>query len=82
MDKILTHIVQSLVENKDEVSVEKTTENNHTTLTISVHDNDIGKVIGKNGRIIRAIRDVIKIVAVKQNTYVDVVLKEENFQQK
>ena len=38
---------------------------------------DMGKIIGKSGRIIRALRYLIKLMAVKQGVYVDVVIAEE-----
>lgn len=45
--------------------------------TIHVHQEDMGKIIGKSGRIIRAIRDLIKILAAKKNMYVDVEIAED-----
>jgi predicted RNA-binding protein YlqC (UPF0109 family) len=46
-------------------------------LTIHAHQEDYGKIIGKSGRIIKALRDLMKLMATKQNCYVDVILAEE-----
>jgi len=70
---ILTHIV----DHPEAVSVEETTEDSRILLHVRAHQEDFGKIIGKNGRIIKAIRDLIKLIAIKENQYVDVVLDEE-----
>ena len=77
MKDTLTHLLTSIVEHPDNVSVEETHDDSRVLLTIHVHQEDIGKVIGKSGRIIKALRDLIKLMATKENMYVDVVLSEE-----
>jgi predicted RNA-binding protein YlqC (UPF0109 family) len=64
------------VDHPDDVSVDEDVSEDKTTLTIHVNSEDMGKVIGKSGRIIRAIRDLIKLMAAKQGLYVDVVVAE------
>lgn len=60
MKELLEVIVKNLVDKQDEVQVvEKETENT-LTLELKVASEDIGKVIGKNGKVARAIRTVIK----------------------
>lgn len=76
MKETLLFILQQLVDHADEVTVEETTEETRTIYKIHAHQEDIGKIIGKNGRIIRAIRDLVKLMATKHNVYVDVVLAE------
>jgi predicted RNA-binding protein YlqC (UPF0109 family) len=44
--------------------------------TITVAPADMGKIIGKNGKIIRAIRNVVKISAIKQNKKINIALSE------
>ena len=46
-------------------------------LIIHTNPSDIGKVIGKSGRIIRALRDLMKVLAAKANTFVDVEIAED-----
>lgn len=76
MKDTLLYILTNLVEHPDMVSVEEKDEEGKLILTISADQTDIGRIIGKHGRIIKAIRDVIKIMAIKQNRYVDIVIAE------
>lgn len=77
MRDALVYLVSSIVDHPDDLAVEEITDETRTVLTIHANQEDIGKIIGRNGRIIRAIRDIMKIIATKRNTYVDVVLAEE-----
>lgn len=70
-------MVTFLVDHPEEVTIEERPEGDATILIIHTHADDIGKVIGKNGRIIRALRDLIKILAAKANTFVDVEIAED-----
>ncbi len=76
MKQTLEFILQQIVEDTSAISVEETEQDEKTILTISVGEADMGRIIGKHGRIIKAIRDVIKMMAIKQNKYVDVVIAE------
>lgn len=76
MKDTLLYILSHIVENKDALSVEEQQQEHKTILVIHAAQEDIGKIIGKQGRIIRAIRDLIKIMAIKQHTYVDVTIAE------
>lgn len=78
MKDILSSIVSLLVDNKDEVEVAEENVDGTVTLTLSVAKDDMGKVIGKEGKIIRSIRNVMKIPAMKQNVRVNVMLMEKN----
>ncbi len=62
MTELVKYIVTALVDDKDSVSV---TEDGDV-LTISVAKDDMGKVIGKQGRIIKSIRSVVKAASIKQ----------------
>lgn len=60
----LANIARAIVDNPDEVTVVETEEENGgITLVLSVAPSDMGKVIGKRGRIAKAIRSVIKAVS-------------------
>lgn len=77
MKDTLIYILQHIVEYPNEITAEETKKDDeHVLLTIHAHAEDMGKIIGKQGRIIRAIRDLIKLMATKENIYVDVVLAE------
>ncbi len=77
MKETLLYLVRELVDHPDDVSVEEQNAENKTILTIHAHPEDIGKIIGRGGRIIRALRDLVKVIATKHNAYVEVVLAEE-----
>ncbi|OGG01834.1 hypothetical protein A2Z33_01110 [Candidatus Gottesmanbacteria bacterium RBG_16_52_11] len=77
MKETLLYILKNIVDHPEDVEVTETTGDSRTILSVRVHTDDMGKVIGKQGRIIRAIRDLIKLMAARNNTYADVVLKEE-----
>lgn len=70
-------MVTFLVDHPEDVSIEERAEGDATILIIHTHPEDIGKVIGKSGRIIRALRDLIKVLAAKANTFVDVEIAED-----
>ena len=76
MKDTLGFILSQIVDNAEAVLIEEKLEDSRTILTITVAEEDMGKIIGKHGRIIKSIRDVIKLMAAKSNTYVDVVLAE------
>jgi len=76
MKDILTFLVKQIVDHPDDVSITENTENERTILTLKVNSEDMGKIIGKQGRIIRSLRDLVKLVAAKKNIFVDIVLAE------
>lgn len=77
MNDTLLFIVKNLVDHPDDVSISEKQEENRTVYMIHSNQEDIGKIIGKQGRIIRAIRDLIKIIAAKHDRYVDVAIAED-----
>ncbi len=73
MKELLLYIAQNLVDNPDEVSVsESVSDTGETVLELRVADTDMGKVIGRQGRIAREIRTVIKSVAQRRGEKVSV----------
>lgn len=76
MKDTLLYLLTQIVEDQEALSVDEVEEEGKKVLVIHANQADIGRIIGKHGRIIRAIRDLIKIIAVKQNTYVDVTVAE------
>lgn len=65
-------IAKSLVDNPEEVTVTEKTEGHNTVLELHVAPSDMGKVIGKQGRIAKAIRSVVKAAASRDKKNVDV----------
>ena len=60
MKQLVEYIVTSLVTEKNEVFVEEIAEENETTIVVKVAEADMGKIIGKNGKIAQAIRAIVK----------------------
>lgn len=81
MKDVLQYLLTAIVDHPESVSVDEQDAEGRMTLTITVAPEDMGKVIGKSGRIIKAIRDIMKILAAKRNQYIDVVLAEQDKEQ-
>ena len=72
MKELVEVIAKALVEHPEEVTVTEKEEAKHVTLELHVAATDMGKVIGKQGRIAKAIRSVVKAASSKENKKVDV----------
>jgi predicted RNA-binding protein YlqC (UPF0109 family) len=72
MKELLEIIAKALVDHPDEVVVIEKDEGYGTVLELHVEQSDMGKVIGKQGRIAKSIRAVVKAAAIKENIRVDV----------
>ena len=72
MKELVEVIAKALVENPDEVVVTQKEEGKNITVELHVAPSDMGTVIGKQGRIAKAIRSVVKAASSKDNKRVDV----------
>lgn len=72
MKELVELIAKELVEFPDDVYVNEVKNDNMTVLQLNVNESDKGKVIGKRGRIAKAIRTVVKAASLKENTKVNV----------
>lgn len=72
MKEVLEFIAKSLVEHPDEVNITEIENGDSTTLELRVAEGDMGKVIGKQGRIAKAIRTVVKAAASREDKRVSV----------
>lgn len=80
MKKLLEHIVKSIVNYPDDISIDERESVDFpglTILTIDVNENDKGVIIGRKGRTINSIRDIITISAIRNNKRVRVILKDD-----
>jgi len=69
---VLEHLVGSLVEDPDAVRIEQTQGRSVPRLTVRVGPTDMGRVIGKRGRVAQAIRTVVRAAAARDGTDVEV----------
>ncbi len=67
MKELVEEIAKALVDSPEDVVVEETVEDDRIILKLTVAPDDMGKVIGKQGRIAKAIRTVLKSVSIKEN---------------
>ena len=67
MKELVEVITKALVDNPDDVVVTEREDKKTTVIEVRVADSDMGKVIGKQGRIAKAIRSVVKAAAAKED---------------
>ena len=67
MKENLETIILNLVENKDKVTISPKEEENTLNFEVKVAESDMGKVIGKQGKVAKAIRTVMKSLAAKEH---------------
>ena len=72
MKEILETIILNLVDDKETVEVTEKETNNLIELQVKISKDDMGKVIGKQGRIANAIRTLMKSVAGKENKKINI----------
>ena len=72
MKDMLELIIKNLVDNPNDVSIVEKAEEKAVTYEVSVNKTDMGKVIGKQGKMAKAIRSIIKAIAVKEHKKVNV----------
>ncbi len=67
MKEVLEIMIKNLVEKPEAVSIEEVQNEKETVLKVTLDSKDMGRVIGKQGRMAKSIRTVVKAVATKQN---------------
>ena len=72
MKEILETIILSLVEDKSAVTIEEKSDEKTISFEVKVADKDMGKVIGKEGKVAKSIRTVMKAVAGKERKKVSI----------
>jgi len=78
MKKALNYIVAQIVDDPEKVEINEQEDQGMINFSIRVAPSDMGKLIGKNGKVIRAIRNVVKISAIKQNKKINIALLENS----
>ena len=75
--ELVEYFVGYLVEAKDEISIEEVQVGDRIVLKLKVAQADMGRVIGKDGRIVKAIREIIRAYSARQNEKVSLDIVEE-----
>lgn len=82
MKKLLEFIAKSILEHPKDVKVieEEDKQAGIVRLKLEVHSDDIGRAIGKQGRIANAMRDLLKVIAIREGkrVYLDIAIPEGN----
>ena len=71
MKDFLEYIAKGLVDKPDAVSVEVDDDEDETVLTLRVDQEDMGRVIGRDGRIANAIRSLLRVMATRDGRHVE-----------
>lgn len=72
MKELLYYIVRQIVDNPDAVSINEVTRDDTLVLELSVDPSDMGKVIGRQGKIAKSICSIVKAAAIRENIRVNV----------
>lgn len=72
----LEYVVKALVDNDEQVSVTRTVDEMGVLLTLSVAPEDMGKIIGRDGNIAKALRTLLRVVGMKHNARVNLKINE------
>lgn len=72
MKQLLEYIIPNIVNHPEEVEINETTDAGNVNLTIKVNPEDTGRVIGKAGKVIKAIRQIARVMAIKQGVRVNI----------
>lgn len=75
MKKLVEVIAKNLVDNPEDVVVVENVDGKNVKLILSVNESDMGRVIGKQGKIAKAMRTVVKAAAMKEQKMVDVEIQ-------
>lgn len=74
--QFLEYVVKSLVDNPDDVAIVRSVDEMGVLLTLTVNAADMGKIIGRDGNIAKAIRTLLRVVGMKHNARVNLKVNE------
>ena len=77
MLELVKYIVFAFAENKDEVEFIENEEDGVVTITVVLNENDMGKVIGRQGKIAKAMRTIVKSASAKSGKKYNIEIKEK-----
>jgi predicted RNA-binding protein YlqC (UPF0109 family) len=74
--EFLEYVVKSLVNHKDDVKITRKVDEMGVLLSLKVHPDDMGQIIGKGGATVRAIRSLVRLVGAKNHARVNLKIEE------
>ena len=74
--QFLEYVIKALVDNPNDVKITRRLDEMGVLLTLSVHKDDMGKVIGRSGATAKAIRTVLRVVGMKNDARVNLKIEE------
>jgi len=74
--EFLEYIVKALVDHPDDVKIDRSVDEMGVLLTLKVHPEDMGQIIGREGATVRAIRNLVRIVGLKSHARVNLKIEE------
>lgn len=74
--QFLEYVVKALVDNPNDVKINRTVDEMGVLLTLSVNKDDMGKVIGRSGQTAKAIRTILRVVGMKNDARVNLKIEE------
>lgn len=75
MKELLEYIARALVDNPDAVAVEVEEDDDQVSLLLTVDEADMGRVIGRDGRIANAIRSLLRVMATRDGRHVELEIE-------
>ena len=75
MKELLEYLARSLVDNPDAVQVEVEEDDDEVALLLTVDEADMGRVIGRDGRIANAIRSLLRVMAARDGRHVELEIE-------
>ena len=74
--EFLEYVVKSLVDHKDDVKITRKVDEMGVLLSVKVHQDDMGQIVGKGGSTVKALRSLVKLVGAKNNARVNLKIEE------
>lgn len=76
MVELVEYIAKSLVDHPESLEIEASEEKDEVNILLKVNQDDMGKIIGRQGKIAKAIRSILKAVSLKENIKVNLEIEE------
>ncbi len=74
--QFLEYVVKALVSHPDDIKIKRTVDEMGVLMTLDVHPDDMGKVIGRSGNTAKAIRILLRVVGMKNNSRINLKINE------